>query len=137
MKKKWIKDLTENEVIHTPEKWMAQKVVWGRIDMGQDWAADCWRVFGSDTCYMPFQESYSNIDYCKSKKYTIYSFYDILDFREETKSIYKLIKEHAEMSVLLGQSNEMIKKSAEYGVLQSYKDFSAKVSELLNRVNEK
>lgn len=140
MKKKWIKDLGGDEVIHTPEKWMAEKVVNVLIDMGQVWYGSYWGDFGSNTCYSPFCDAYASVEYCKSKNATIYSFHDLLDFQEpqeQTKLIDKLIKEHAEMSVLLSQANEMIKGTAEYDVLSSYKDFVAKVTELLNRVNDR
>lgn len=135
MKKKWIKDLGENEVIHTPEEWMAEKVVKVLRDMGMRWSVSYWFDLGSNTCYKPFCGAYDSIDYYKSNNATIYSFNDILDFQESEDKLEELEK-------FMGETISRLEKllptrpSLDYDEVNRLRDEHEEMKEMLAEINE-
>lgn len=155
MKKKWIKDLGENEVIHTPEKWMADKVVGVLRDMGQSWAGSYWEVFEEQTCYYPFYDIYNSVDYYKLQSCTTYSFHDLLDFQESEDKLQELEKfmgetiarlekllptrptlDEDEINRLSDEHEEMKEMLAEINECRTSFDRWGDIEYLLNKINK-
>lgn len=89
MKKYWIKDLKENQVIHAPTKEIAKKLCNKFHELGLKWAngehySGClfWRIYiGERTCYLPSKGHVDNLYYYEQRGYEILTIDNLLDFQ--------------------------------------------------------
>jgi hypothetical protein len=88
MEKKWIKDLTSNEVIHAPTFKIAEKLQ--KFDNDID--LKDWDYYKENTCYDIVDGFYEAIDLYKKYNRTIYTIDDFLDFQEEKIFTYEDFK---------------------------------------------
>lgn len=86
MKKYWIKDLKENQVIHAPTKETARKLCNKFHELGLKWATGRtyleelnWDVYKGETCYSPSDGYFSSI--CLYTDPEILTIEQLLDFQ--------------------------------------------------------
>lgn len=93
MKKYWIKDLTENQVIHAPTLEIADKLCKRFNEMGLKWSHGNsylntirWDRYREDTCYNCKKGLYGYKSYYILQGYEILTIDQLLDFQEEDKT---------------------------------------------------
>lgn len=86
-KKYWIKDLTENQVIHAPTKKIAKKLCKKFHELGLRWnAGDSylelvnWKNYGEDTAYNPNLGMYADLPWYMDVGFEVLTIDDLLDF---------------------------------------------------------
>lgn len=88
MKKYWIKDLTEWQVIHAPTKEIAKKLC-KRFDMlGLQWSSGDpysvyfhWDKYKEETCYRPYKGAFCGLSLATQQYYEILTIEQLLDFQ--------------------------------------------------------
>lgn len=93
MKKKWIKDLNKNEVIHAPTQEIAEKLCKRFDELGLKWfnnssylSDNNWSLFKEDTCYCPKIGKYFTPGYYEILGCKIYTINDLKDFDEDKQN---------------------------------------------------
>lgn len=92
MKKYWIKDLTDKQVIHAPTEDIAEKLCKKFHELGLKWrmgnsysSRTCWHLSRENTCYRPAAGVYGHKVEYNTDRYEILTIGNLLDF-EETKT---------------------------------------------------
>lgn len=88
MKKYWIKDLDENQVIHAPTEDIAKKLC-KKFDMlgltwcpGHPYSANLRRdKYKEETCYLPSKGEYCSLSYYAEQGYEILTIDELMDFQ--------------------------------------------------------
>lgn len=88
MKKYWIKDLDENQVIHAPTEEIAEKLCEKFNMLGLKWNSwapyprnSSWDEYRAETCYSPSDGTYCDLSYSIKEGYEILSIDQLLDFQ--------------------------------------------------------
>lgn len=88
MRKYWIKDLTENQVIHAPTEEIAKKLCNKFHELGLQWSGResyskylLWDVYRGKTCYLPSNGEYYHLDSYTQEGYEILTIDQLLDFQ--------------------------------------------------------
>lgn len=90
MKKKYIKDLTENEGIHAPTPEIAEKLCKRFDELGINLGILHWKTYKEDIVFFPLEAEYCGTDYAKQQGYIIYTISDLLDFEDSPEDINSL-----------------------------------------------
>lgn len=93
MKKYWIKDLDENQVIHAPTEEIAKRLC-DKFDMlGLEWFSGepysrClyWDKYREETCYLPSKGQYCDLSYYAEQGYEIIIIDELMDFQAKDKT---------------------------------------------------
>lgn len=93
MKKHWIKDLTEKQVIHAPTKMIAERLCKKFNTLGLKWSSgtpyskrSLWGTYREEACYRPSKGEYCSLNYYIQEGYEILTIEQLLDFQEEDKT---------------------------------------------------
>lgn len=88
MKKYWIKDLTENQVIHAPTKEIDDRLRKKFNMLGIAWCLwrpysehSLWSGYKEETCYLPSKGEYCSLSYYTQEGYEILTIDELLDFQ--------------------------------------------------------
>ena len=88
MKKYWIKDLNENQVIHAPTKKIAKKLCKKFDILGLIWRSGDpypgnlrWDEYRAETCYLPSKGQLCDLSYFAQEGYEILTIDQLLDFQ--------------------------------------------------------
>lgn len=88
MKKYWIKDLNENQVIHAPTRMIDNRLCEKFNMLGLTWNSGhsyldylCWDRYKEETCYSPSKGQVSPLSYYTQEGYEILIIEQLLDFQ--------------------------------------------------------
>lgn len=88
MKKYWIKDLNDSQVIHAPTEEIARKLCNKFHELGLRWGFGVpyledfrWEIYRAETCYSPSSGEYYNLSYYTKYGYEILTIEQLLDFQ--------------------------------------------------------
>lgn len=128
--RKWIKDLGEKEVIHTPTKEIYNKVSNRLHEFGMRWCTGCtyktkseYSAYEGDTCLRPSMGEFSSKEFYEGRGYKIYTIDDLLDFEEFVLPKKWCIKSDGEGGTVGNYFNEQLGTDCydfDYGYLHRY-----------------
>lgn len=89
MKKYWIKDLTDKQVIHAPTEEIAKRLCEKFDKLGLTWSSGrsysryfWWDTHKEKTCYRPYKGTFCSLSLATQRGYEILTIEQLIDFQE-------------------------------------------------------